>query len=47
VWPDATRPGAHSREQTWFLGQHLVPTYDVNHEHVLSADTIAVDETWW
>jgi hypothetical protein len=24
-----------------------MPTYDADHEHVLSADGIAVDETWW
>ena len=34
-------------EQTWFLSQHLLPTYEANHAHVLSADVIAVDETWW
>jgi hypothetical protein len=34
-------------EQTWFLSQHLAPTYEANHAHVLSADVIAVDETWW
>ncbi len=32
-------------EQTWFLSQHLLPTYEANHAHVLSADVIAVDET--
>jgi transposase len=25
----------------------LLPTYEANHEHVLSADVIGVDETWW
>jgi transposase len=34
-------------EQTWFLSQHLLPTYEANHAHVLSSDVIAVDETWW
>ncbi len=34
-------------EQTWFLSRHLLPTYEANHAHVLSADVIAVDETWW
>jgi hypothetical protein len=34
-------------EQTSFLSQHLLPTYVANHAHVLSADVIAVDETWW
>ncbi len=34
-------------EQTWFLSKHLLPTYEANHAHVLSADVIAVDETWW
>jgi transposase len=32
-------------EQTRFLSQHLLPTYEANHAHVLSADVIAVDET--
>ncbi len=32
-------------EQTWFLSRHLLPTYEANHAHVLSADVIAVDET--
>ena len=32
-------------EQAWFLRQHLLPTYEANHEHVLSADVIAVDDT--
>jgi transposase len=34
-------------EQTWFLSRHLMPSYDANHAHVLDADVIAVDETWW
>jgi transposase len=34
-------------EQTWFLSQHLVPTYEANHADVLASDVIAVDETWW
>jgi len=34
-------------EQTWHLSQHLLPTYDANHAHVLTSDVIAVDETWW
>jgi len=34
-------------EQTWFLSGHLLPTYEANHALVLSADVIAVDETWW
>jgi transposase len=34
-------------EQTWHLSRHLLPTYEANHEYVLSADVIAVDETWW
>jgi transposase len=34
-------------EQTWFLSRHLLATYEANHAHVLSADVIAVDETWW
>jgi transposase len=34
-------------EQTWHLSRHLLPTYEANHAHVLSADVIAVDETWW
>ena len=24
-----------------------LPTYEANHAHVLSADVIAEDETWW
>jgi transposase len=34
-------------EQTWHLSRHLLPTYEANHAHVLGADVIAVDETWW
>jgi transposase len=34
-------------EQTWHLSRHLLPTYEANHAHVLEADVIAVDETWW
>jgi transposase len=34
-------------EQTWFLSQHLVPTYEANHADVLASEVIAVDETWW
>jgi transposase len=34
-------------EQTWHLSRHLLPTYEANHEYVLSAAVIAVDETWW
>ena len=30
-------------EQTWFLSQHLVPTYEAIHTHVLDDDVIAVD----
>ncbi len=26
---------------------HLVPTYEASHAHVLGVDVIAVDETWW
>ena len=29
--------------QTWFLSQHLVPTYEAIHTHVLDDDVIAVD----
>jgi transposase len=34
-------------EQTWHLFRYLLPTYETNHAHVLDADVIAVDETWW
>jgi transposase len=34
-------------EQTRHLSRHLLPTYEANHAHVLSADVIAEDETWW
>jgi transposase len=34
-------------EQTWHLSRHLLPTYEANHAHVLDANVIAVDETWW
>jgi hypothetical protein len=34
-------------EQTWFLSQHLMATYEANHSGVLASDVIAVDETWW
>ncbi len=34
-------------EQTWFLSQHLMATYEANHADVLASDVIAVDETWW
>jgi transposase len=34
-------------EQTWLLSKHLTATDEANHADVLSADVIAVDETWW